>query len=71
MTDTLAETVQAPLKRPCNEAIDPVGLDKRQRVDLEDPSDILNNVRAVQSTIGEVRHPLVYVEHACHTLSCV
>lgn len=54
MTDTLAETVQAPLKRPCNDAIDPAGSDKRQRVDLEDPSDILQNVRAVQSTIGEI-----------------
>lgn len=54
MTDTLAETVQAPLKRPCNDAIDPAGSDKRQRVELDDPSDILHNVRALQSTIGEV-----------------
>eukprot|EP00892_Ulva_mutabilis_P007567 jgi/Ulvmu1/5182/UM021_0199.1 len=54
MTDTLAETVQAPLKRPCNDAIDPNGSDKRQRVELDDPSDILEDVRAVQSTIGEI-----------------
>lgn len=54
MTDTLAETVQTPLKRPCNDAIDPNESDKRQRVEVDDPSDILEDVRAVQNTIGEV-----------------
>lgn len=59
MTDTLAETVQAPLKRPCNDAIDPSGSDKRPRVELDDPSDILDSIRAVQNTIGEVWIPFV------------